>query len=221
VSADEVDVYVDYAGTLWTNEMKRADNPPRAALVTELTAWTKAQHGVTTLGPLGFENAYALAMQGSAARARGIASIDDLRAAAGSLTLGTDLEFPDRPEWATIRRSYGLHFARQRTFNPTFMYDALKSGDADVISAFSSDGRIAADGLVVLTDPRGAIPSYDALLLVGPKAAHDARLVAALRPLIGAIPVDVMRKANFMVDRQKDKSSPDTAASWLATVIGR
>jgi osmoprotectant transport system permease protein len=221
VSADEVDVYVDYAGTLWTNEMKRADNPPRAALVAELTAWTKAQHGVTTLGPLGFENAYALAMQGSAARARGIASIDDLRAAAGSLTLGTDLEFPDRPEWATIRRSYGLHFARQRTFNPTFMYDALKSGDADVISAFSSDGRIAADGLVVLTDPRGAIPSYDALLLVGPKAAHDTGLVAALRPLIGAIPVDVMRKANFMVDRRKDKSSPDAAASWLATVIGR
>jgi len=160
-------------------------------------------------------------MQGQAARARGIASIEDLRDAAGSLTLGADLEFLDRPEWATIRKAYDLRFARQRTFNPTFMYDALKSGDADVISAFSSDGRIAADNLIVLTDPRGAIPSYDALLLVGPKAARDAKLVAALRPLIGAIPVDTMRQANFMVDREREKASPEAAARWLASAIRR
>jgi len=221
VASGQIDVYVDYAGTLWANEMKRSDNPPRADMVAGVTSWTKAQHGVTTMGSLGFQNAYALAMKGDVARARGIASIDDLRMAAASLTLGTDLEFPDRPEWATIRQAYGLHFGRQRTFNPTFMYDALKSGDADVISAFSSDGRIAADGLVVLTDPRGAIPSYDALLLVGAKAARDDRFIAALRPLIRAINVDVMRKANFMVDRERDKASPDAAAGWLATTIGR
>jgi osmoprotectant transport system permease protein len=217
----EVDVYVDYAGTLWTGEMKRSDTLPRAKMVSGITAWTKAQHDVTTLGPLGFENAYALAMNGAAARKKGISSIDDLSTVAGALTLGTDLEFPDRPEWATIRSAYNLRFARQRTFNPTFMYDALKSGDADVISAFSSDGRIAAEGLIVLTDPRGAIPSYDALLLVGPKAARDAKLVATLRPLIGAIPVDTMRKANLMVDREWDKASPDAAANWLATAVGR
>lgn len=221
VTSGEVDIYVDYAGTLWANEMKRTDNPPRAAMVAGVTAWTKAQRDVMTLGTLGFENAYALAMKGSVARAKRIVSIDDLRAAAGTLTLGADLEFLDRPEWATIRKTYDLRFGRQRTFNPTFMYDALKSGDADVISAFSSDGRIAADGLMVLTDPRGAIPSYDALLLVGPKAARDAKLVATLRPLIGTIPVDAMRKANLMVDREKDKASPDAAANWLATAISR
>ena len=221
VANGEVDVYVDYAGTLWTNEMKRADNPPRAAMVAGVTAWTKAERGVTTLGALGFENAYALAMRGDFARARGIVSIDDLADAADRLTLGADLEFLDRPEWATIRKAYRLNFARQRTFNPTFMYDALKSGDADVISAFSSDGRIAADGLVVLTDPKGAIPSYDALLLAGPRASRDARLMAVLKPLIGAIPVDTMRRANFMVDRATDKRSPDDAARWLAKAVAR
>jgi osmoprotectant transport system permease protein len=191
------------------------------ALVAEVTAWTKAQHGVTTMGTIAIENTSVLAMQGDTARAKSIASIDDLRAVAGSLTLDTDLEFPDRPEWATIRQTYGLRFSRQRTFNPIFMYDALKSGDADVICAFSLDGRIAADGLIVLTDPRSATPSYDALLRVGPRAARDARLVAMVRPFVGAIPVDVMRKANFIVDREKDKSSSDAAARWLATATGR
>ena len=221
VANGEVDVYVDYAGTLWTNEMKRADNPPRAAMVAGVTAWTKAERGVTTLGALGFENAYALAMRGDVAKSRGIVSIADLSVAAPDLTLGADLEFLDRPEWSTIRRAYDLKFSRQRTFNPTFMYDALKSGDADVISAFSSDGRIAADGLVVLTDPKGAIPSYDALLLAGPRASRDARLMAVLKPLIGAIPVDTMRRANFMVDRATDKRSPDDAARWLAKAVAR
>jgi osmoprotectant transport system permease protein len=219
VASGEVDVYVDYAGTLWANEMKRTDNPPRAAMVAGVTAWTLKTRGVTTLGPLGFENAYALAMRGDDAKRRGLVSIDDLARAAPDLTMGADLEFLDRPEWATIRKAYDLRFARQRTFNPTFMYDALKSGDADVISAFSSDGRIAADGLVVLTDPRGAIPSYDALLLLGPKAARDAKLVAAVRPLVGAVRVDTMRQANFMVDRASDKKTPDEAATWLAGVI--
>ena len=221
VANGEVDVYVDYAGTLWTNEMKRADNPPRAAMVAGVTAWTKAERGVTTLGALGFENAYALAMRGDVAKSRGIVSIADLSVAAPDLTLGADLEFLDRPEWATIRKAYALKFARQRTFNPTFMYDALKSGDADVISAFSSDGRIAADGLVVLTDPKGAIPSYDALLLAGPRTSRDKRLMAALQPLIDAIRVDAMRRANLMVDRATDKRSPDDAARWLAKTIAR
>ena len=93
------------------------------------------------------------------------------------------------------------------------MYDALKSGDADVISAFSSDGRIAADGLVVLSDPKGVIPGYDALLLVGANAARDARLVAALKPLLGAIDAEAMRRANLMVDGAHQ--SPDMAAKWL------
>ncbi|NWN23242.1 hypothetical protein GY661_25675, partial [Escherichia coli] len=45
---------------------------------------------------------------------------------------------------------------------------ALASGTADVIPAFSSDGRIAADKLAILTDPKGAIPGYDAILLLAP-----------------------------------------------------
>ncbi len=219
LASGDVDVGVDYAGTIWTNEMKRSDHPARGAMVASIAGWAQQTRHITSLGPLGFENAYALAMRGEVARTHHIASIDDLAHAAPALTLGTDLEFPDRPEWATIRDTYGLVFGRQRTFSPTFMYDALQSGDADVISAFSSDGRIAADGLIVLTDPRGAIPSYDALLLVGSKSAHDARLVAALKPLVGHIPVEAMRRANLMVDRAADKASPEAAARWLDRAI--
>jgi osmoprotectant transport system permease protein len=101
------------------------------------------------------------------------------------------------------------------------MYKALASGEADVIPAFSSDGRIAADKLAVLADPKGAIPGYDAILLLAPRRAGDARFRAALQPLIGAIPVEAMREANYMVDRERAKASPDDAARWLETRIAR
>jgi len=219
LAAGEIDAYVDYSGTLWTNVLKRNDNPGRAAVLAQLTAELRRRDGVLVLGPLGFENAYALTMRPDRARALGIASIDDLARRAGALKLGADLEFLSRPEWAEIRDAYGLKFARLTSYQPTFMYRALEGGEADVISAFSSDGRIAADHLLVLADPRHAIPPYDAVILISPKRAHDRRLTAALSPLIGAIPVAAMRAANFSVDRDQAKQTPAAAARALAAKL--
>jgi len=221
LAANEVDAYVDYTGTLWTNVLHRADNPPRKVLLSQLTAALKARDGVTVLGPLGFENAYALAMRRDRAQALGIKTIDDLARQAPNLSLGSDLEFLSRPEWAALNSAYGLRFRAEHRYQPTFMYKALLSGDVDVISAFSSDGRIAADDLVVLTDPRQAIPPYDAVILLSPKRGADARFRAALAPLLNAIPVAAMRKANLTVDRDQDKATPAQAAAALAKAIGR
>jgi osmoprotectant transport system permease protein len=209
LAANDIDVYVDYSGTLWSNVLQRTDIPPRAALLAELTKELKAKYGVTVLGSLGFENAYAL----------GVTSLDDLAAHAGTLTLGADLEFLSRPEWKGIQSAYGLNFRGQKSFNPTFMYRAIEGGEADVISAFSSDGRIAADHLVTLSDPRSAIPAYDAVVLIAPKRAGDQRLISALKPLIGAIPVERMREANLTVDRDADKKTPEDAAHALAATL--
>ena len=217
LAAGDVDVYVDYSGTLWTGPMGRHDVAPRAAMIGAIDRWMGNAHAGTVLGPLGFENAYALAMRADA----GVRSIDQLATRAPRLTLGADLEFLDRPEWAALRTAYDLSFAATRAYSPTFMYRALASGQADVISAFSSDGRIAADRLVVLADPKAALPHYDALLLLGPAHAHDARFRDALRPLVGAIPVERMREANYMVDRDSGKATPEAAAAWLAKAIGR
>jgi osmoprotectant transport system permease protein len=216
LASGEIDAYVDYSGTIWANVMGRTDTLPRARMVEEIRTWLRQQHGVTLLGALGFENAYALAMRRDRAAALGIRTIEDLALHAPQLKLGADLEFLDRPEWRAVRERYALSFAEQRQFQPTFMYRAVASGQVDVISAFSSDGRIAAYDLVVLGDPRQVILPYDAVLLLAPGRAHDATLHRALDPLVGAIPIELMREANQMVDRDANKVSPSDAAQWLA-----
>ena len=221
LASGDIDIYVDYSGTIWTNEMKRTDVPPRAAMAKGIATWADKTHGIGMVGTLGFENAYAFAMRGDQARKLGIATLDDLVAQAPALSFGSDLEFLERPEWAAVKRAYPLSFKSAQAYNPTFMYRAIDSGRADVISAFSSDGRIAAQKLVVLGDPKGAIPGYDAILLVDRDHAKDDRFLNAVRPLVGRIPVELMREANYMVDRDIDKASPEEAATWLEGRIGR
>lgn len=220
LAAGEIDVYVDYSGTLWTNVLGRADNPGRAAVLDQLTSELDRRDGVRVLGSLGFENAYAFVMRPDRARALGVADLDDLAREAPGLALGSDLEFLSRPEWRAVEAAYGLKFRSARSYQPTFMYRALTGGEADVISAFSSDGRIAAGGLVVLPDPRGAIPPYDAVILISPARRDDPRLLAALRPLVGAIPVEAMRAANYSVDRDSGKATPAGAARTLEKDLG-
>jgi osmoprotectant transport system permease protein len=221
LAAGEIDAYVDYSGTLWTNVLNRKDNPGRAEVLKQLTAELKRRDGVVVLGSLGFENAYAFVMRPDRAKALGVGSIADLARVAPKLTLGSDLEFLSRPEWKAVEAAYRLNFKAKTSYQPTFMYRALAGGEADVISAFSSDGRIAADKLVILTDPKGAIPPYDAVVLISPKRAGDKRLLSALQPLIGKIDVAAMQAANYSVDRDRGKASPAEAARALEKQLGR
>jgi osmoprotectant transport system permease protein len=208
----DLDVYVDYSGTLWTTQLARDRGAPSWQILGEVEGYVATQH-VRSLGPLGFQNAYALAVRRDTAARLGLRTLADLTGHAGTLSLGADYEFLSRREWSSVRTAYGLGFARTASFDPALLYEAVARGEVDVISAFSSDGRIAAYDLVVLDDPAAALPSYDAMILLGPRVADDPRVVCALAPLRGALPVEPMRHANLQVDR--DHASPAAAAATL------
>lgn len=219
LARNELDVYVDYSGTLWANIMQRTDTPRREGVLRELSEWLRRERGVVLLGSLGFENAYALAMRRDRAASLGIRTLADLARHAPDLSLGADFEFLSRPEWRALQGAYGLQFREQRQFQPTFMYKAVAGAEVDVITAFSSDGRIAAEDLVVLADPRQVMLSYDAVVLLAPARAEDVKLRRALQPLIGAVPIEAMREANLQVDRDENKLTPQAAARWLAAQL--
>lgn len=220
LASGDIDCYVDYSGTIWANYMKRDDNPGPWRVLEEVTHWLQQEYGIVCLGPLGFENAYALAMRRDLAEELGVQTIDDLRMHAQSMTIGGDYEFFGRPEWTALVNAYVLSFADTVSMDSTLMYEALDAGQVDVISAFSSDGRIVAFDLVVLDDPRDALPPYDAVLLLGSAAADHPHVVEALQPMIDAIDDDAMRRANKLVD--VDRQSVAAAAEALTLqMIGK
>jgi osmoprotectant transport system permease protein len=220
LASNDIDVYVDYSGTLWANQFHHTDIKPREVLLGELKA-TLARQKIILLGELGFENAYALVMPRKRAEALGIRSIADLASHAGTMSIAADYEFFSRPEWTGLQKAYGLTFRAQRQMQPDFMYAAAASGEVDVIAGYTSDGLIAKYDLVVLDDPRHAIPPYDAMVLLAPKRADDQALNAALAPLLGSIDIATMREANLRAAGGDGASSPDAVARWLWEKIGK
>ena len=221
LSKGDIDVYVDYSGTLWVNQLKRTAALPRKELLEQLKSALANQYKISLVGELGFENAYALVMPRKRAETLGVHSIADLAPRAGTLSIAGDYEFFSRPEWTSIKQAYSLAFRQQRQMQPDFMYAAVASGEVDVIAGYTSDGLIAKYDLVVLDDPKHAIPPYDAIVLVSPNRADDRQLMAALQPLIGTIDIATMREANLRAASNDGSSSPDAVARWLAEKIER
>ena len=202
----EIDTYVDYSGTIWTTLMHRDTiNVTRDQVLQGVRQFLHDEDGIELVGTLGFENAYALAMPDKEAEKLGVKRISDLTPVAPRLSIGGDYEFFGRPEWKSIESTYGLKFREQRSMDSSLMYQAAANGQVDVISAFSTDGRISAYDLRVLQDDRGAIPPYDAIILAGPRMVREhPDVIAALRQLTGTIDADHMRRMNRAVDENGD-----------------
>ena len=199
LARNEIDIMVDYSGTLWASVLKRTDSPPRAMLNAVTSARLLEDYGVLTYAPLGFENAYAFAVSAETAERLNLTSISDL--SGKGLSIASDPEF------------FGLSDMTTRGMDSAFMYDAVMNNEVDVITAYTTDGRIDAYGLVLLEEPLGTLPPYEALILLSPRAAADRALLGALEPLAGALSNETMRAANGKVDL--DGESVTEAARWL------
>ncbi len=200
----ELDLYVDYSGTLWATILRGEGLPRgREAVLEEVREGLLERYGIRLVAALGFENTYTLAMSAARARELAVARFSDLAPHSGSLSIGGDYEFFARPEWKALVAHYGFAFARQRSMDASLMYQAVAAGEVDVISAFSTDGRIAAFDLLVLEDDRGVIPPYDAVVLV-PETVARARpdLVRRIAALEGRISAPRMRALNRAVDQE-------------------
>jgi osmoprotectant transport system permease protein len=209
----QIDAYVDYTGTILATIMHGGGSYSPAETLVDVAAYLKAEHGIVTVGPLGFENSYVFAMRRGQANSLGIRTLADLARQASQLRAGTDSEFFARREWQRVQELYGLTFQKEVTMDAALMYGAIGQGQLDVIAAYSTDGRIDAHDLVILDDPRRALPPYDAILLVSSRLARDPTALQALRPLVNSISTEAMRGANLLVDNQGQ--TPRQAADRL------
>jgi osmoprotectant transport system permease protein len=201
---DEIDLYVDYTGTLWATVMgRKGPAAPRGEVADAVRSWLLDDAGVTLVASLGFENAYCFAVRRETAGRLGLRTLGDLARHARELSLASDYEFFAREEWRAVEAAYGLAFREKRSMDPSLLYQAIEAEQVDAITAYSSDGRIESLGLVVLADEKGAIPPYDAVVLASPRLAREAPdVLSALRALEGTLDVGTMRGLNRLVDGQ-------------------
>jgi osmoprotectant transport system permease protein len=185
LTSGAIDAYVEYSGTL-AEEILPELALPRGDLSALRTAL--AARGVGLIGPLGFENTYALAMTEKRAAEVGVRTISDL-VAHPALRFGLSNELLDRKDgWPGLRERYGLRPDDLRGLQHDLAYRALADGAIDVTDVYTTDAEIAALGLRVLDDDRGYFPDYQAVIVYRQAWADGAPAVAAaLRRLEGSI----------------------------------
>jgi osmoprotectant transport system permease protein len=215
LSTGSIDVYPEYTGTI-AREILKLETVPR---LSELNA-KLAPLGLAASVPLGFNNTYALAMRGDAARAKGISQLSDLKGHA-ELRLGLSQEFLGRADgWPGLARAYGLPFATPRGIDHGLAYEAMAQGQVDVIDIYSTDAKIGKYRLLVLADDSHYFPRYDAVLLH--RADLPRRLPqtwAAIAMLEGRIDDAAMRRMNAAAELE-GKDFAAVADGFAAQLAG-
>ncbi len=214
LSSNAVDCYVDYTGTIFTTLMRRVDRLDRVRTRIEAANYLLSEHGVVMIGTLGFENNYALAMRRDRAQGLGVSTIADLSGT--GIRISGDPEVFGRPEWQHLSAVYSLESLITVPMQAIYRFDSVRDGQVDATLAYTTDGRLSYDDLVVIEDSRQAFPSYDATLLVSPEASKDRVLMETLAELVNTIDDVTMREANVQVELEGE--TPRSAASWLLSV---
>lgn len=213
----EIDLYPEYSGTglLAVLKEKPIAITPTALFDYVKTAYKK-KFGITWLPPFGFNNSQTLCVKETFAAIHHLATISDLKVLAPQLTIAAPAEFLSRPDaYPGLKRVYGLAFKEVRQMAPTLVYKAIENEQADVILAFSTDGKIMGYHLTVLKDDKDLFPSYLAAILMREKTLHDfPQVQEALTPLFGSIDNETMRRMNYAVDIDQ-KTPRDVAENFL------
>ena len=188
----EIDVYVEYTGTLAQAILNMGGSPSVAEVRAGLSG-----SGLTVLAPLGFDNTYALALSGELAQRVGLQRISQLAepdGPAAGLSLAFSHEFMERDDgWPGLARAYQLE-GSPTGLEHGLAYQAIADGSIDITDAYSTDGDLERYGLVVLADDRGFFPEYLALPLIRTDLPEAAQV--AILALAGRLDATTMRKMN-------------------------
>jgi osmoprotectant transport system substrate-binding protein len=213
----DIDVYPEYTGTALLVVLKMAPvSDPKRTFAIVKDAY-RARFGLTWLDPSPMNDSQALATTQAVAAKYGLRTLSDLARQAPNLRLAAVPEFVDRADGiAGLRKVYGgFDFKSVKFVAIGLKYQALLDGDVDVAAAFSTDGQIGSDHLVVLEDDKHFWPPYQ----VAPVVRDDAltrfpRLAGVLDALAPHVTDAVIRSLNWQVDGGKQEPA-DVARTFL------
>jgi len=201
--AGQMDLYPEYTGTALTAILKEPPASDPAAVYQTVRDAYKSRFGLEVGPPLGFNNTFAIVVRGDDAARLHLRAISDLIPIAPKWRAGFGYEFMERPDgYPGLVKAYGLSFGSQpRIMDLGLLYRALQEKQVDVVAGNSTDGLIAALGLVVLEDDRHYFPPYQAVCVTrGVALEQHAGLREVLDALGGKISEDDMRRMNYALD---------------------
>ncbi len=213
----DISLYPEYTGTGLQAVLKKDVMSDANAVYDTVKKEYESQFKLTWLDQSPMNDTQALATTKAVADQYGLKTLSDVSAKAPQLRLATIPEFQDRPDGIKgLKRVYGgFDFKSMDIFDIGLKYKALLDGKADIAVAFSTDGAIAGNNLLILQDDKGLWPPYHIAPVVRDDvlAAHP-QIADILNGLAPKLTDSVISALNWEVDGKK-RDYQDVAKEFL------
>ncbi len=213
----DVDLYPEYTGTGLLTVLKLPTNSDPQQVYTTVKQDYQKQFNLVWLDPSPMNDTQALAMTQAKSQQLGITTISEMVAKASQLVMVGPPEFQEREDGLPgLKKVYGdFSLKSYKSVDPGLRYQVLLSGDADVAVAFSTDGEIAVDHLVLLKDDKHLWPPYQVAPVIRKQILDKYPEIATiLNPLSAKITDEVMQRLNFEVSGNH-REPADVAKEFL------
>lgn len=218
VKAGEIDTYVEYTGTALTAILEQpVDNNPDS-VYQKVKQLYQQRYDLVVMPSLGFNNTFAIVIRNKDAQELQIKTISDVAKYTPDWRAGFGYEFIQREDgYPGLAKTYNLKFSQPPLeIDLGLLYQALNSGQVDLVAGNSTDGLIPVLDLVVLEDDRQYFPPYQAVPIINQQTLRQyPQLKAAIEDLADTISEEEMQQLNYLVDSQA-KSVSEVVKDWFA-----
>lgn len=212
----DFDLYPEYTGTAWNNILKKNEYPDDETLWNTLTDEYDTQFGLKWVGMYGFNNTYTLALRKEIADKYNIKTFSDLAKYTPEITFGANPDFYEREDgYQALCDAYGFSFKDHMDMDIGLKYNALNSGEVDVINAYTTDGQLSVADAVSLTDDKGFFKNYYCGTVVREDTLENyPELEGVLKKMDGSITNEEMAKMNYDLE-VNNRDEHDVAMEFL------
>ena len=230
ITSGEIDIYPEYTGNgafffdgtdpeVWKDAAQGYEAVRQLDLAANNIIW---------LTPAPANNTWAIAIPGSLASDEGLRTLDDLAAyldAGGYMKIACSEEFVTSPAaLPAFQAAYGFELAQDQLLTlaggntaQTEQAAAEAIDGVNAAMAYGTDGSLAALGLVVLQDPRGAQPVYEpAPIIRGEVYEAYPEIAAILAPAFQSFSLETLQTLNARIQLAGENAA-EVARDYLTT----
>lgn len=220
IDAGEVDMYIDYTGTLYSDVLK---HNPIAEKVNTRDVYDIAKkeiydkYNLIVGNEFKFNNTFAVGVRKDVAEKYNLKTISDLENVSHELIISPTLEFMNREDGLPgLKKEYkDLNFKKIIPIDGSPRYTALTIKESDVVDAYATDGLIKTYDVKLLKDDKEFFLPYHAVLITREKILKKyPELEGITKELEEILTDEVMQGLNYEVDDLK-KNPEDVAHEFL------
>jgi osmoprotectant transport system substrate-binding protein len=225
----QIDIYPEYTGSAINNFFKGQKIPDGApSRASQSYAIVKTLdlklNNIAWLERAPANNTFAVAIPKTLATREGLKSLVNVNKG-GVLKLVGSQEFFERADaFPSFEKAYGFKLKPEQkvviagaTTTQTEQAAASNTDGANAAMAYGTDGAIAALGLVVMSDPKGAQPVYQPAPTVRNEVLKKHPEIAGLlNPIFKGLTLPVLQNLNRQIDLE-GKAPQEVAQTYLAS----